>query len=91
MTYLTDVLALLWGCLYFFALGLWTLFLKLILPAALILLGIVMLNKSKTEHLQIWRHCGADDAPVTELHSDGIITPHVAVIMRLPAYISSST
>lgn len=40
-----------------------------------------MLNKSKTEHLQIWRQCGAYDAPVTELHSDAIITAHVVVIM----------
>jgi len=40
-----------------------------------------MLNKSKTEHLQIWRQCGAYDAPVAELHSCVIITPHEAVIV----------
>jgi len=42
VSYLIDVLSLVWGCLYFFLLGLWNLFLKLILPVALILLGVLV-------------------------------------------------
>ena len=43
MTYIIDVLALLWGCLYFFARGLWVLFLKVLLPLAGIAFGILIL------------------------------------------------
>ena len=42
MNYLIEVVSLLWGCLYFFCLGLWNLFLKLILPAALIALSVLV-------------------------------------------------
>ncbi len=42
MTYIIDTLALLWGCLYFFLLGLWTLFKKVLLPLILIALAVLV-------------------------------------------------
>lgn len=50
-----------------------------------------MLNKSKAEHLQIWRQRGASDAPAAELHSRVIITPRAAGRVEFPVYILSST